>query len=192
MQQINRREALKRAAILLGGAVSAPTIAGLLSGCQPRASYGPQTLSDDQDALVTAIAEHIIPATDTPGARAAQVNQFIDLMLTDNYPEDARSRFLAGLEDVDERCRQAYGGAFLRCSPDEQRAVLTELDEQAFGQNAAFDPANPAFFRMMKELTLVGYYTSEIGASQELQINLTPGRYDGCAPLEEVGRAWAT
>lgn len=191
---IDRREALRRVGVLLGGLVSAPTAAGVLSGCERTtdADWTPETLTAEQNEMVDTIAEIIIPATDTPGARAANVNRFVDAMLTGSYPPKTRDRFLAGLKETDARCQDAYGSAFVECSLEEQRALVGELDDETFGPDAsASDRENPPFFRMMKELTLVGYYTSEIGASQELKTNIVPGHYDGDVPYDEIGRAWA-
>lgn len=192
---MDRREALKRVAFLLGGTLSAPAISGVLSGCRVSSdgeTWTPQTLTAQQNDLVATIAEHIIPETDTPGARAARVHEFIDRMLTEWYPAEDRERFLAGLAEVDERSQQMNGGALLESSAEEQVAVLSALDEEAFADEAGSSGEQP-FFRTMKELTLLGYYTSEVGATEELQWLAVPGRYEGCIPLEEAGtgRTWA-
>lgn len=193
MESIDRREALKRVALLCGGALSAPTIAGVLSGCQPSesSSWAPAVLSDHQNDLVITISERIIPATDTGGAEAAHVNRFIDAMLADGFPEADRDRFLNGLDAVDEEAQAQHGAKFLACTPEQQMALLTAWDEAAFGAEADFDPDEPPFFRTMKELTIFGYYTSEIGASQELRFDPVMGRYEPCVPFEEIGRTWA-
>lgn len=238
---VTRREALARVAWLLGGAVSAPTVSGVLAGCGRTGSNGAgsaaRVLSADQAELVAVIAEHIVPETDTPGARTTRVPEFIDEMLAEYYSVEERDRFLAGLTDVDDRAVAAHGAAFVECSPEQQLALLTELDRDAFapppgagdsGSEAATDeqgaaaepsrepvlPVPPAeldpsagewvwgeaqpvqdtdvpFMRSMKELTLVGYYTSEIGATQELRHEPVPGRFDGCVPFAEIGRTWA-
>ena len=168
---IDRREALRRAALLLGGALSAPAIAGVLAGCQARAAregeWTPRVLTPEQAELVAAIAEHIIPETDTPGARAVGVHRFIDAMLAESFSADERRRFLGGLRDVRAPVR---------------RAQLEELDRAA---------VPGSFFHTMKDLTLLGYYTSEIGATRELRHEPVPGRFDGCVPLADIGRTWA-
>jgi hypothetical protein len=229
---IDRREALRRTALLLGGAISAPTLAAMLAGCETpaagEAGWTPRALSDAQGAQVATIAEHIIPATDTPGARAAGVHRFIDTMLAEYYSPDERSALLAGLAEVDARARATKGKSFLELSTPEQRDVLALLDAEAYrrapaaatnaaaaavrGQDAEEsrtegatadqgkkDPVRPhpqperqPFFRTMKELTLLGYYTSQIGATQELKYARVPGRFDGCVPFATIGRAWST
>ena len=194
---MDRREAIKRVGMLLGGALSASTVAGVLGGCRAEPSatvYAPQTLSAPQDELVTVLAELIIPETDTPGAKAAGVNVFIDKMLGGWFKDDERAGFLDGLADVEARAQAAYGKAFPALNLDEQTALLTELEDAAIAAMA--DPqaaagAGRPFFSVLKELTLVGYYTSEIGATQELRYERSPGRYDGCVPYADLGRAWA-
>lgn len=192
--EISRRQALGRVGALLGGIVSAPTVAGVLSGCERISgpNWTPQALTDEQNQMVTAIAEIIIPTTDTPGAAGARVNRFIDAMLHGSYPTADRDRFLNGLDAVNTRCEDSYGSPFLECTPDQKRALVADLDDETFGNDAdSSDRENPSFFRMMKELTIVGYYTSEVGGRQELKTNVAPGRYDGSVPYEEIGRAWA-
>lgn len=188
---IDRREALRRTALLLGGLVSASAMTGVLAGCEaspaPRGAWTPVALTTAQGALVQSIAEQIIPATSTPGASAAGVHRFIDRMLAEYYTAEARTAFVAGLDDVDRRAVAATGQPFLRASAAEQHAILVELDR------AAYEPAARApFFRTMKELTLLGYYTSEIGASRELRFDRVPGRFNGCVPFATLGRASAT
>src|SRR5437879_2316837 len=170
---IDRREALRRAALLLGGTLSTSTIAGVLAGCEVRRTsegvWAPRALTPDQLELVATIAEHILPETDTPGARAALVHRFIDAMLADSYSPDERQHFVAGLVDVDARAQRSSGRAFLRCATHQQRAVLDQLDREAFAAPldreafaAPLDRSVTPFFRTVKELTVVGYYTSEI------------------------------
>lgn len=185
---MNRREALRRTALLLGGAVSAPTIAALLAGCDAHSGekgWSPRALVGDQTELVATIAEHIIPETDTPGARSTGVHRFIDTMLAEYYTPDERRRFLAGLDDVDARAKRSGGKSFLRLAAKDQVALIGELDRDAYAQAAT------PFFRTMKELTILGYYTSESGATRELHHVRVPGRFEGCLPLAQVGRTWA-
>jgi hypothetical protein len=171
--------------------------------------------------MVAAIADRIIPATDTPGARAVGVHEFIDAMLADYYDAGDRARFAEGLAALDERARTTCGKQFVSCAPDRQTELLTRLDHDTFAlpravpqpdprretehgpgtplpselkvETARPRPAHPAtpFFRMMKELTLLGYYTSEAGATRELRYAPVPARYDGCVPFTTIGRTWA-
>jgi len=189
---ISRRQALEQVAILLGGAISAPTVAGVLSKPTRRAwaaspAWAPRTLSPAQLELVATVAEHIIPQTDTPGARAAGVHRFVDTLLSDHYPATERDRFLAGLADVDARAQSAHGQPFRQCSPEQRIALLGEMVARAFASSRGEDGW---FFRRLKELTIVGYYTSEFGAMQELHVSPF-GAYRGDIPYASVGRAWS-
>lgn len=142
-----------------------------------------RVLGAQQSELVATVAELIIPETDTPGARTAGVPAFIDLALAEWLDDADRQRFLAGLADLDARA-----GGFVRASPARQAELLTVLDhELAQERQAARAGAPTSFFHMFKRLTLVGYYTSEIGFTQELHAQIIPGRYDGCVPLEPRG-----
>ncbi len=187
---MDRREALRRAALLLGGAISAPTVAAVLAGCEASSAGGerwsPRALTPEQGDLVAAIADQIIPRTDTPGARDVGVHRFIDTMLAEYYSTEERSAFLSGLAEVDARARRSSGRSFVRLSASGQRDVLLPLDAEAYR-----DGTRQPFFRTMKELTLLGYYTSEAGATRELKYARVPGRFDGCVPFASVGRAWS-
>lgn len=174
---------------MTGGALSLTTIAGVMSGCTAKTGdFTPQTLTADQNELVTIMSERIIPATDTPGAKAAKVNRFIDHMLTDWNTDEERKHFLEGLDHVEELSNKSHGANFVDLSKEQQVAVMESLEKEA--QDASGDGPRP-FFSMMKEFTVVGYYTSEIGAAQELRSDLIPGYFDGCMPYSEVGRAWS-
>jgi hypothetical protein len=184
--------------MLLGGAISAPTLLGALDAATHNTwttarGWTPRTLSPDQLELVAVMADHIVPQTDTPGARAAGVHRFVDALLSDHYPAAERDQFLAGLTDVDERARARHGTTFVACAPERQIALLTEMDEAAYPAVQIDSPPQRAgtwFFRRLKEVTLVGYYTSQVGATQELHV--TPfGVYRGDIPYGSVGRAWA-
>jgi glucoside 3-dehydrogenase (cytochrome c) hitch-hiker subunit len=188
---ISRREALEQVATLLGGAISAPTMAGVLSAGTRRAwatslHWAPRTLSPAQLELVATVAEHIIPQSDTPGARGAGVHRFVDTLLSDHYPTEQRERFLAGLANL-------QGKHFLEATPQQQIALLKAMDEAAYAPTGASSERPPEtwFFRRMKEVTLVGYYTSEIGASRELRVN-PMGTYRGDIPFPASGgREWS-
>lgn len=202
---MDRREAVKRISILVGGALSAPTLAGIMGGCQaptPGQEAVLQSITPEQHELLAVLTEHIIPETDTPGARAARVPEYIDAMLTDFYAEDDRTRFLDGLAGVDERARATYETPFLDTANEEQVALLTTLDEEAFPdldamsdeERAAYRQRRAedgnAFFATLKELTIAGYYTSEVGATQELRVN-PMGVHEADIPYADLGRAWA-
>jgi|SRR5919108_1596510 hypothetical protein len=157
-----------------------------------------RTLNPHQNATVTTIAELIIPATDTPGATAARVNEFIDLILSEWCEDEEKTSFLDGLANVDVRSRDLFGKDFVQCEQKQQIEMLMELDEQLATERETI--AHPRrkrrqkaytkqFFYMMKRLTLLGYYTSEIGAEQELQYEIIPTEHAGCAPIGEGAKS---
>lgn len=195
---MDRREVLR----LLGSAaaISALPLEAMTviqqASAQVAQSTGLKTLNPQQNATVTTIAELIIPATDTPGAKGAKVNEFIDLLLTEWFEPSETKEFLAGLADVDARSRKMFSAAFVDCTPAQQTELLKELDaaamefsasqKQTMQSHGAPPPMN--FFYQMKKLTLAGYYTSEIGFSQELGKSIIPPGHAGCAPIQEVAR----
>jgi gluconate 2-dehydrogenase gamma chain len=194
---MDRREALKRTAWIMGGVISAPAIAGILKGCtaKPTIDWKPSFLSQDQATLVTQVAEIIIPKTDTPGAKDAGVPGFIDLMLKDVYSKEDQDRFLEGLKKFDEGAVSAHGDPFVELSAEDQAAFVKKTHDEAVeierGENR---PAKRPFILMMKELTMLGFFTSKEGATQVLQYVAVPGAYKGCIPLTEAGngKTWAT
>lgn len=151
-----------------------------------------RTLNPHQNATVTTISEIIIPQTDTPGAKAARVNEFIDLILTEWYDEEEKSTFLTGLTEVDARTRDLFGKDFVDCGEKPQVEILQALDDEVAAARAEFRrgssrrrPPERNFFFMIKQLTLIGYYTSQVGFEQELHGEIIPARHAGCVPLEE-------
>jgi hypothetical protein len=148
-----------------------------------------KTLNPQQNATVTTIAELIIPQTDTPGAKAARVNEFIDLILTEWYDEEEKSTFMSGLADIDSRTRDLYGKDFVNCVEKQQVEILQALDDEVAAREEntrrrRTHPPQKNFFFMMKQLTLVGYYTSQVGFEQELHSEIIPARHAACVPLE--------
>ena len=155
-----------------------------------------RTLNPHQNATVITITELIVPATETPGAKGARVNEFIDLVLSDWAEDEERQRFLKGLADLDIRSRDVIGKDFVDCPEKQQVELLTELDDQLAAERESMDhgskrhPDPPKhFFYLMKRLTLLGYYTSEVGAEQELQYEVIPTQHGGCVPIEDEGKA---
>lgn len=131
---ITRREALRRVGFMLGAAVSAPVLSGVLGGCRAEhdPGYAVRALSGGQYEQVAVMSDHIIPPTDTPGARGAGVPEFIDKMLADWLPDEDRQRFLRGLDEVDARTEAEHGTRFLDLDAQQQFALLAVLDEEAY------------------------------------------------------------
>jgi len=187
---MNRRDLLRS----LAATITLPALAGLPTdrlfavgrGVHRRArAAGFQVLDPHQSETVATIAEMIIPATDTPGARAAEVHRFIDLLLAEWAPDDDRKQFLEALADVDARARAASATDFLTATEAQRAAILTALDAEAQAHPQGKTDAQPPFFQRMKFLTVYGYCTSEVGATAELHYEVIPGSFDGCA---EPGR----
>ncbi|MDZ7632215.1 MAG: gluconate 2-dehydrogenase subunit 3 family protein [Gemmatimonadaceae bacterium] len=215
---ITRRAALARAAALLGSALAAPTIAGVLAGCGDQSASRTsapgatlRALQPEQERLVAAVAEVILPATDTPGARDVGVSQFVDRMLADHHPAEVRAQFTRGLARLDARAAAGHGAPFVRCTAAQQFALIDTLDAEVFGaRTTGADASSPAAvaatdstpaayvadadlhacYRTLKELTLVGYYTSEAGATRELRVN-PMGRWRADVPYTQLGTSWA-
>jgi len=196
---MNRRELIQHVAYLMGGAVSAPAILGVLNGCTARANanWMPRVLSTPQAELVAEVAEIIIPRTDTPGAKDVGIPAFIDTMLKDAYTATDRSRYLAGLNELDAQAQLRHQRRFVALGPEQRSALVQEMhDAAAIAERALTTPpaqlARP-FILMTKELTLLGFFTSQVGATQVLQYDPVPGAFRACVPLAEAGngRTWA-
>ena len=129
-------------------------------------AWTPRVLSAHQDQTVIALSEAILPATDTPGAKAALVNRYVDAVLED-ADELERKEFLRGLAWVDDRSRELFGGDFLTAGLEQQTALLTIVSSKK--NRSAADQVGVEFFETLKSLTLTGYYTSEVGMRDELK-----------------------
>ena len=152
--------------------------------------------------MVDAVSDLIIPRTDTPGAREVGVPAFIDTILKDAYPSDDQARFVASLKDFDSEAQRAQGKPFLELSQEQRRAFLQQAhDAAANAEHAQADERDLApserkrpFVLMMKELTLLGFFTSQVGATQVLQYAAVPGGFQACIPIAQAGngKQWAT
>lgn len=195
---MERREALRL--LVAGGVLPAlPTdLFAFFQGAHPASGYALRTLNPHQNDTVVAMIDQIIPATDTPGAKEAGVNEFIDVILTEWANDEERGNFLAGLADVDKQSNTLFGKNFTGASPDQQVALLRSLDEAAAVARARSErkPRPPQwkaegrdlqmqddFFTVFKRMTVHGYYTSEIGFAKELKLEIIPGAQRGCIPV---------
>ena len=185
---MNRRAALGRMALLMGG-----TIVGaqyFLNGTRVLGKEAAPGFSAADIALLDEIGETIIPATGTPGAKATQIVAFMVMMVNDCYDAAHHAIFQAGLAAVDEACRKQTGKAFLAASAAERTALLNQLDAAA--RPPQNPPGPPHYFRLMKQLTLLGYFSSEIGCTQALRYQEVPGSFNGNVPYKKGDRAWFT
>jgi hypothetical protein len=190
-QGVNRREALRRLAVGGAAAAALPSWVETLSAfaldhahthgqraaaAKTATAWKPKLLTPHQNSTVITISELIIPQTDTPGAKAANVNQFIDGVLADAQPTE-RTKFLDGLTALDARSMSEFAKPFVGASPEQQTAMLTQLSElQQKGEKGG------EFFEAIKSMTIIGYYTSEVGVRQELgdNGNLFFAEFKGC------------
>lgn len=199
---MNRREVLQKSALILGYAITGPTLAGLMNGCKakPGLAFKPEFLNEEQAALVSELTEIIIPKTDTPGAIDAGVPSFIDGLLKEVYSQKQKDNFIQGLTAFDEEAKKTFGDSFVYCKPEDKKAHFKKVHDEAlkkvkdsgsFGWWRSGGGEKP-FIIEVKELTITGFFTSEPGATLVLQYNQVPGPFKGCVPLNEVGKAWAT
>ena len=182
----SRRDAAIRLTTLLGLTMVGPRLAE--ASFDP-AQTGAFTAADI--ALLDEIGETIIPATDIPGAKAAGIGRFLAMMISDCYTPVEQQVIRDGLARLATGFTARFGGSFVAGSPANRTAYLTDLDreQKAVQQNLAAG-ALPHYFRILKELTILGYFSSEIGATQALRYAEVPGSYDGNAPYTRGQRAW--
>ncbi|MDQ3396056.1 MAG: gluconate 2-dehydrogenase subunit 3 family protein, partial [Bacteroidota bacterium] len=129
--------------------------------------------------------------TDTPGAIEAKVPEWIELVIADCYPAEDQNRFVKGIDEINSDAKTAYGKIFLELDEARQIELLTRLEKEAVEKRVASPDFVPPALLMLKELTLIGYFTSEPGVTQALTYVHVPGHYEGCVPLEQVPKSWA-
>ena len=198
---MNRREAIRLLAAGTALPLATPGVLAMLR--EARAAVGAdtnlRTLNAHQEATVKTMAEMILPRTDTPGATEVGACVFIDLILTEWYDEGERAHFLDGLTDVDARSQSLFGKDFVGCSPMQRAEILTALGEKMTAEtNVVRNPrpgrgdwmsrSNENFYAMLRRMTLTAYYTSELGATEELHFEVIPDHVDSCAaqPVKEA------
>lgn len=175
---MNRREAIQQAALLMGGVLAAPTLAGAMGRVT---NTGPSVLvTTEQEALLAEVADVIIPTTKTPGAKAAGAEKFIVRVMRDCYPKNEQEAFYDGLAKLNAAGKTRFGNDFMKLDLTQKNEIVkqTMTDDKPF-------------FLRMKELTTTGYFTSEIGAVQALAYLPVPGRLEACIPLKPGQKTWA-
>lgn len=191
---MNRRDALSRVAVLFGGTIIGGEF--FLSGCKNPDAKATGTLNFSQEniAFLDEVADTILPTTSSsPGAKAAKVGEFMKTMVTDCYDEKDQKVFMEGIGKLNDAADKKYGKTFVKLSPEERKAFLIELDKEAKDYNAKKkDGEANHYFSLMKQLTLLGYFTSEIGATKALRYVAVPGRWEGCIDYKKGDKAWAT
>lgn len=192
---ITRREAIRRTGMIMGGVIFAPNLLGVLQGCTARVdpNWTPQLFTNNQARLVIALSDVIIPEDDAPSASQAGVPAFIESMVMDVYKEEQREMFLRGLDQFSSDASAALEGDFISMTDDTKFEYTYNMNRAAIdaGRSGANNGEKP-FILIFRELTILGYFTSEPGATQVLRYQPVPGEYRGCVPFEEIGRTWAT
>jgi hypothetical protein len=206
---VTRRDALLHVTTLLGGLalvggdrLLAESATAERRSAATQSGVGEFTAADI--AFLGEVAETILPETQTPGAKAAKTGAFMALMVTDSYAEADQRIFRAGMRTLDDACRRAHGASFVDATPAQRIALLELLDREqktfmdaraAASRSRAPAPPSPEgpvhYFRMMKELALLGYFTSEIGYTKAMRYVEAPGRFDPCVPHAPGDKAWA-
>lgn len=203
---MNRREFLQCAAILVSGASAAPVSFSLTQEQRAYLATAPNYngrkvnfFSASQRAAITAMTECIIPRTETPGAIDAGVPQFVELMVADWLNDEERAIFMAGLADIESRVPREHGAAFDKLAIEEQTEILEALEKAAsdspwyeFGNVMREFISDAPFICQLKELTVWGFFTSEVGGTQVLRYDPMPMRFDGETPLGRDDSTWAT
>ncbi|MEJ7691723.1 gluconate 2-dehydrogenase subunit 3 family protein [Daejeonella sp.] len=210
---MKRREAIKNVTLLFGGVISASTFGVLFdANGQTLIKPGNISFSKDQEALVAEIADVIIPKTGTPGAKAAGVGPFITLMIKDCYPADAQKIFVEGLATVNKISTERFKNSFVNLNLSNKNSVIKEIADKTIqlrkdernrqkidaaekksGMNTTPGSEKPKthFFQVIRELTILGYFTSQTGSTEALAYLPIPGKFVGCVDLKPGQKAWA-
>lgn len=205
---MERRELLKMITLLTGGALVGGDVF-FTTGCNTAEKPGSGLLSESQVALLNEIAETIIPATGTPGAKDAKVGEFMNVYVTDCYRPDQQKAFTGGLATLSETCKKQFDEKFTALKPDQKMSLLHSLEKEAKDYNTKItekekQPREEAkaalkeftgeslhYYTLIKQLTLLGFFTSEAGQKQALRYLPVPGKYDGAYPYKKGDKAWA-
>ncbi|GAC1641766.1 MAG: lactose 3-dehydrogenase subunit gamma LacC [Candidatus Acidiferrum sp.] len=192
---MQRRELFR---LLGAGAVlpaASPDLFAVLRSALPGEGYALRSLDAHQNATVVAMIDLMIPETDTPGAKATRVNEFIDLILTEWATPEEKKNFLDGIAGIDKKSNELYGKNFVDASPAQQEALLRSIDDVAMANrqrparhgNTVPEPdaqMKGPFWVVFKNITLHGYYTSQVAFEKELKLQIMPGSQHGCAPVD--------
>ena len=193
---MTRRELIQKTTLALGYTLSAPTMLGILSGCQLKheLSYKPVFFTDEQGIIIGDLSEIILP-----GAKNVGVPAFIDNFIKEVYSREEKEKFIQEMKVFNEGPLESIFRLFTECTPDSQLLYTELVHHDALASVGSISEgwwnnskAERPFILKVKELTILGFFTSQVGATQVLQYNAAPGPYQGCVPLSQVGKAWAT
>lgn len=182
---MNRRDALKSVMVMMGGTMVGAT--AILTGCAPEQQIEGLNFSPEDIAFLDEIGDTIIPETDTPGAKATGIGAFIVMMVKDTYDAEQQKTFVDGLNAIRKDFKSTKGSDFVEASAEDRLAYLNGMYEQyksTKGEEAKV-------INMLRDLTVLGYFSSEIGATQALNYVEVPGRFDPCIPWNKGDKAYA-
>ena len=189
---MNRRDALSAVSLLIGGTIIGAE--AFLGGCSDSKQTGAGSLSVDDLGFLDEVGETILPATaSSPGAKASEIGKFMDVIVADCYTPDQQKIFREGISKLKEACKSATGNDFLDLGSDARTSFLKILDEEARSYGSTRKDGDPEthYFSMIKQLTVWGYFSSEVGATQALSLVEVPGHYEACVPIKPGQKAWA-
>lgn len=182
---MNRRDAIKSVVLMMGGTMVGANV--ILTGCAPEEQIEGLDFSEKDIAFLDEIGETIIPTTDTPGAKAVGIGSFMVMMVKDTYNKEQQETFVNGLNSLRKEFKGEVGKSFVDASAEERTDYLNKLAKEA----KEMKEDGPIYFGMLKDLTVLGYFTSEIGATEALRYMETPGRWDPCVDYKKGDRAFA-
>jgi hypothetical protein len=155
----------------------------------------PLPYSDADVDFLDEVADTILPATDTPGARDAAVGAFMARYSAACYPPERIALLKSGIADIDAQMQIQQGKGFRKADEQAKISLLTQIDRQAKEQARLADEKtrddSPHYFTLMKQLTLYGFFTSEPGATRVARYRPVPGKYRGCIPYVKGETFWA-
>ncbi len=186
---MERREAVQYISLLLGGTIVGGS--AFLTGC--KSDTGTEAKFSENDiAYLDEVANTILPDTSTPGAKAAKVGTFMTVMINDCYEEKDQKIFRDGMKKLNDLSKKTYDNSFIKLNEQQKHDMLVTLDNEQKKYSKEKKKEDPAhYFRMMKELTLLGYFTSEIGCTKARRYVESPGKFEGCVPYKKGDKAWA-
>ena len=176
---LSRREAVKQIALMMGIALVGSRV---ILGAEPAPEKAAPGFTDLDRALLDEIGETIIP-----GSKATGIGAFMAMMVTDCYDGAHHAVFAAGLGQVDQAAQQRHGRSFLACTPDERSGLLGAIDAE---HRTVKGQEGTHYFGMMKQLAVLGYFSSEIGCTQSLRYIEVPGSFNGNYPYKKGDKAW--
>lgn len=186
---MNRRELLKQIGLLTGTAVIGGDF--FLSGCKNTDKAVTGFFTKEDVLFFDEVAETILPKTNTPGAKDAAIGKFMAIYSTDCYDKEQLNIVKEGINKLTEAADKQYSKGFMEINSAQKQELLTEIDAEAKKYNETLKDQPPHYFTLMKQMVLLGFFTSKPGATQVLRYNPVPGKYEGCINYKEGETSWA-